>query len=248
MKRQKTKLKQTEIGKIPEDWEVERIGNLVKINEEAINKNYSESNIEYIDTSSVDKGHLIGTQKLKLEEAPSRVKPEYWEGDINWINSGAINNFPIINYTEKISELGLNNSATQLMPKKTIVLPFVISVGKPVSISFLGTEAAGNQSVLGIVPNEKFSSSFIYYCIQNKKKEIYSSVTGGAQQHINKKNVDETPIIILDEETLIKFNLLVDLVEPIIDLILKNAIQNQTLAQIRDTLLPKLMSGKVRVK
>ena len=70
----KIKLKQTEIGKIPEGWEVERIGNLVKINEETINRNYGESNIEYIDTSSVDKGHLIGTQKLKLREAQSRAK------------------------------------------------------------------------------------------------------------------------------------------------------------------------------
>src|SRR3989344_4647184 len=69
-----TKFKQTEIGMIPEDWEVKVIGDLVKINEDTINKNYSEANIEYIDTSSVDKGYLVETQKLKLEEAPSRAK------------------------------------------------------------------------------------------------------------------------------------------------------------------------------
>ena len=189
---------------------------------------------------------IIGKElKTILGGTPSRTKSEYWDGDINWINSGAINNFPLINPTEKISELGLNNSATQLMPRKTIVLPFVISVGKSVSMSILGTESAGNQSVLGIVPNEKFSSSFIYYYIQNKKKEIYSSVTGGAQQHINKRNVDETTIIIPNEEILTKFDLLV---EPLINLILKNALQNQTLSQIRDALLPKLMSGEVRIK
>ena len=69
----KSKFKQTEIGMIPEDWEVKSVGELVKINEETINKNYNEKEIEYIDTASVEKGHLVETQKLKLEEAPSRA-------------------------------------------------------------------------------------------------------------------------------------------------------------------------------
>lgn len=182
--------------------------------------------------------------KTILGGTPDRTKSEYWNGDINWINSGAINDFPVISPTEKISELGLKNSATQLMPKKTIVLPFVISVGKVVSISLLAIETTGNQSVLGIVPNEKFSSAFVYYYIQNQKKEIYSSVTGGAQQHINKSNVDKTPLIIPDRETLKKFD---NLTEPIINKILSNSFNMQTLTQIRDSLLPKLMSGKIRV-
>lgn len=76
------KFKQTEIGMIPEEWEVKIIGDLVKINEDIINKNYSEANIEYIDTSSVDKGHLVETQKLKLEEAPSRAKRIIKDNDI----------------------------------------------------------------------------------------------------------------------------------------------------------------------
>src|SRR4030042_1202676 len=78
----KTKFKQTEIGMIPEDWEVKVVGGLVKINEDTINKNYPEKNIEYIDTSSVDNGHLVETQKLKLEEAPSRAKRILKDNDI----------------------------------------------------------------------------------------------------------------------------------------------------------------------
>ncbi len=183
--------------------------------------------------------------KTILGGTPDRTKPEYWNGDINWINSGAINDFPIVNSTEKISKLGLDKSATQLMSKKTVVLPFVISINTSVSISILGIESAGNQSVLGIIPNKKFSSAFMYYYIQNKKKEIYSSVTGGAQQHINKRNVDETELIVPDKKILEKFNLLV---EPLIDKILENAYETQTLSSIRDALLPKLMSGKIRVK
>ena len=78
----KTKFKETEIGTIHEDWEVKIVGDLVKINECTINKNYNAADIEYIDTSSVDKGHLVETQKLKLKEAPSRAKRILKDNDI----------------------------------------------------------------------------------------------------------------------------------------------------------------------
>ena len=77
-----TKFKQTEIGLIPEDWEVKKIKELVKINEESINKCYKEKFIEYIDTSSVEQGYLIKTQKLQINEAPSRAKRILKNNDI----------------------------------------------------------------------------------------------------------------------------------------------------------------------
>lgn len=76
------KFRETESGMIPEDWDVLRIGDLVKINETVINKHYPERIIEYMDTSSVDNGRLIGTQVLILEEAPSRAKRIVKDNDI----------------------------------------------------------------------------------------------------------------------------------------------------------------------
>lgn len=67
---------------IPEDWEIKKIKDLVRINELGINKNYLENMIEYIDISSVDKGRLIGTQHFKLLDAPSRAKRIVRDNDI----------------------------------------------------------------------------------------------------------------------------------------------------------------------
>jgi len=80
--RQNTKFKRTEIGMIPEDWEVLRMCDLVKINENTISKHYPDKIIEYIDTSSVDNGRLIGTQILNLKEAPSRAKRIVKDNDV----------------------------------------------------------------------------------------------------------------------------------------------------------------------
>jgi len=79
---QKIKFKETEIGRIPEDWEVRQIGELVSINELTINKEYDYEEIEYIDISSVDKGKISDRQLLKLSKAPSRAKRIVRNNDI----------------------------------------------------------------------------------------------------------------------------------------------------------------------
>ena len=209
---QKAKFVDSELGKIPEGWEISKIG-------------------EKLTTI------LGGT--------PSTSNKSYWEnGDIPWINSGAINDFPIINPTNFITKKGLENSAAKLMPVKTVVLPLVISIGKPVNISMLVKEMSGNQSVVGIVGNDKITPEYIYCWVQYKKQEIYGSASGGAQQHINKNIIDSTLILIPKGEILDSFN---QKVVSFFDTIIKKAFENQTLAILRDLLLSKLMSGEIKI-
>jgi type I restriction enzyme S subunit len=186
-----------------------------------------------------------GKIKTVLGGTPNRRVNSYWNnGNIAWINSGAINNFPIITPSELITEAGLNNSAAKIMPIRTVVLPFVISIGQNVPISILGINASGNQSVLGLMENDDFSAEYIYFWMQHIKTLLYSHATGGAQQHINKQNVDDLIILSPKKSTLKKFN---DLCMPMFDRIFNNARGFQILSQLRDALLPKLMSGKIRV-
>jgi len=60
--------------------------------------------------------------KVLLGGTPSTKKPEYWNGDIPWINSGEINKFRILEPTKYITQLGVDNSSTKLLPKGTTVL------------------------------------------------------------------------------------------------------------------------------
>lgn len=214
-------------------------------------KPYKSSEGKMIDSEMGDipggwKISTIGKElKTILGGTPSREKKEYWEnGTVPWINSGELNQFPIVDATEHITEDALKGSAAQLMPKMTVVLPFVISIGKPISISILGLETSGNQSVLGIVENNILPSEFIYYWIKFKIEDIYSWATGGAQQHINKTNVDKTQILVPSKDAMEKYS---RVIRPVFNLIIKNALEVKKLSQIRDSLLPKLMSGKIRV-
>ena len=72
-----------------------------------------------------------------------------------------------------------------------------------------------------------------------------ASQTGAAQQHINKNNVNELKILCPPQQVIDSFTLLV---RPMFDRINSNCFESQTLATLRDTLLPKLLSGEIRLK
>lgn len=177
-----------------------------------------------------------------LGGTPSRQNTDYWNGDIPWINSGEVNNFRIYTPTEYITKLGFEKSATKLLKKKTTVLAITgATLGQ---VSLLEIDTCANQSVVGICENNKISYVYIYPYIKSIIKKIIGSQTGGAQQHINKGNVEDTKILIPNKEIL---NDYIKLVRPQYDLIASICFENEVLTNIRDTLLPKLMSGEIRV-
>jgi type I restriction enzyme, S subunit len=177
-----------------------------------------------------------------LGGTPSTTKPEYWDGNIPWINSGEVNNFRILQGTKFITALGLRKSNTKLLPKGTTVLAITgATLGQ---VSLLEIETCANQSVVGIIPNEILPKEFIFLWIKLKINEIILSETGGAQPHINKNDINETDIIIPDSNYL---NEVKEYIEPLFKKITKNSFQIRTLTALQETLLPKLMSREVRV-
>ena len=180
--------------------------------------------------------------KTGLGGTPSTKKDEFWGGNIPWINSGEVNNFRILEATKYITELGLKKSNTKLLPKGTTVLAITgATLGQ---VSLLEIDTCANQSVVGIIPNEKFPKEFVFMWIKLKINEIILNETGGAQPHINKNDINETEIVVPDKKHLSKA---MEFISPMFDKITKNSFQIRTLTALRDTLLPKLMSGEVRV-
>ena len=180
--------------------------------------------------------------RCELGGTPSRAKPEYWNGDIPWINSGEVNKFRITQPSEKITELGESKSATKRLPKKTTVIAITgATLGQ---VSLLEIDACANQSVVGVVPNSQLPYEFIYPFIKANIQELISHQTGGAQQHINKQNVESLPVVVPSESAL---NSYVSSVNDLYGLIANNCFENERLVEMRDALLPKLMSGELDV-
>lgn len=177
-----------------------------------------------------------------LGGTPSRAKSEYWNGTIPWINSGEVNNFRIIKPSETITELGLTKSATKLLPLKTTVIAITgATLGQ---VSLLEIDACANQSVVGIIPNDDYPYEYIYPLIKQRINELTSHQTGGAQQHINKQNVESLDILVPTAADLDKY---CNTVHNLYEMIANNCFENEYLTSLRDTLLPKLMSGELDV-
>lgn len=177
-----------------------------------------------------------------LGGTPSTKKPEYWNGNIPWINSGEVNNFRIIKATKYISELGLKKSNTKLLPKGTTVIAITgATLGQ---ISLLEIDTCANQSVVGIIPSDKFPKEFVFLWVKHKIKEIILNETGGAQPHINKNDINETEIIIPSKEKIEKG---INVLNPIFNKITINSHQIIKLSSMRDNLIPKLMGGEIRM-
>ncbi len=79
---QEQAFKETEIGRIPDDWRVVKVKDVAKINELSIDKNYRHDIIEYIDISSIENRQISSVQKLSISEAPSRAKRIVRDNDI----------------------------------------------------------------------------------------------------------------------------------------------------------------------
>jgi type I restriction enzyme S subunit len=184
--------------------------------------------------------HLGDVCQCVLGGTPSRVKPEYWGGSVPWINSGMVNEFRITEPSEWITELGLRNSATKLLPAKTTVLAITgATLGQ---VSLLEITACANQSVVGIVPNENLPYTFVYPFIVNSIDELVSHQTGGAQQHINKQNIENLIVPHYAAEVVVQYD---TVVAPLFEKISNNCFESVSLAALRDLLLPRLMSGEL---
>lgn len=178
-----------------------------------------------------------------LGGTPSTKKPDYWGGTVPWINSGEINKFRIYEATKFISELGLKKSNAKLLPVgSTVVAITGATLGQ---VSLLEIETCANQSVVGIVPSEQLPKEYVFLWIKLKIEEIILNETGGAQPHINKNDINDTQIVIPPADLLLEKN---KIFEAWFNKITTNVFQIKNLEKLRDTILPKLMTGEIRVK
>ena len=177
---------------------------------------------------------------ILLGGTPSTEIPEYWNGDLNWLNSGEVAQFPVVYSAERITQKGLENSPTKLMPKGTTI----VSITGNIRTSYLAIDTCANQSVVGILESDTIKYPFLYQYLSRLISKFTTISTGNCQQHINKGTIEEALVVIPDNAVLSYYY---QSVNPLYELITKNSIENQKLIQLRDWLLPMLMNGQATV-
>ena len=201
--------------------------------------------IEILETQIMDRfavfyGSLSNNSTIEenfecvLGGTPNTENSEYWNGDVNWINSGELNNIRIVAPSRTITKTGLEKSAAKLMPRGTTVLAVTgATLGKT---SLLEIDTSGNQSIIGSLENEEIRKDFIYPMLITELPILISHKTGGAQLHINKNDVLGLKIKFPTPSQYKRYS---DHVMPLFDLQSNLVWQNVNLKELKASLLAK---------
>lgn len=174
---------------------------------------------------------------------PPQTHPEYFDGEVKWLRAVDINESFIIETSRTLTKAGFESA------KKSALLfePNTIAISKSGTIGRLGIIAdymCGNRAVINIAPHDTNMLAFIYCFLKSKQREFPDMAVGSVQKNLYVSLLEPLSVSIPDNESLTAFNAVG---APILGMIHNNCVENTDLANLRDTILPKLMSGELDV-
>lgn len=182
-------------------------------------------------------------EQIQNGGTPRRNVLRYWEGgNIPWLTSGEVRQ-SIITATESfITEAGLTESSAKWVPSfATVVALYGATAGQ---VSLTACRLTTNQAVCALIPKEGFAF-YNYHTMRRAIFEMENKAVGSAQQNISKGIVEETQMVLPPTALVECFS---KVASPIFERRIVGLYQSRTLASLRDALLPKLISGEIRVK
>ena len=174
---------------------------------------------------------------------PPQTHPEYFDGEVKWLRAVDINESFIIETSKTLTKAGFESA------KKSALLfePNTIAISKSGTIGRLGIIAdymCGNRAVINIAPHDTNMLAFIYCFLKSKQREFPDMAVGSVQKNLYVSLLEPLSVSIPDNESLTAFNAVG---ASILGMIHNNCVENTDLANLRDTILPKLMSGEIDV-
>ncbi|HQD66206.1 MAG TPA: restriction endonuclease subunit S, partial [Casimicrobium huifangae] len=179
--------------------------------------------------------------RIESGGTPKRTVPEYWNGNVSWLTSGEVRNPIVFETRETISDLGMKESSAKLWPQgTTVVAMYGATAGE---VCLVAKPMTANQACCGLIPNPH-TRAFMYVCARRERESLASKSSGSAQQNLNKGLVESHPTVLPPDDLLRAYE---DIAGVMLDGWIANAQQAHTLSTLRDTLLPRLISGQLRL-
>lgn len=109
---------------------------------------------------------------------PSTKVSSYWGGNIRWMSSGELNYKVIHDVEGRITEEGLNNSSTKIIPENCILIGLAGQGKTRGTVAINRVELCTNQSIAAIYPSDKYISEYLYYNMDSRYEELRAMSTG----------------------------------------------------------------------
>ncbi|WP_198643566.1 restriction endonuclease subunit S, partial [Megasphaera stantonii] len=191
---------------------------------------------------------IIGTvddlaKEIVCGKTPSTKISEYYGSEIPFITIPDMHGKIYVMTTERyLSMYGANSQPKKTLPKNSICVSCIGTAGL---VSLVASESQTNQQINSIIPKDDYSPYYIYLLMRTLSEVINKLGQGGSTiVNLNKAQFGKIQVMIPTVASMRKFD---KTVSPLFSVILENQKENIYLSSLRDTLLPRLMSGELDV-
>lgn len=173
---------------------------------------------------------------------PETLKPEYWNGNIQWFTPTELKKKYVNNSLRTITDLGLKKSSAKILPKGTLLFSSRATIG---DVSITNSECTTNQGFQSFLPNLLNNIEYLYYWIIQNKNEFLKRSSGSTFLEISKSNIEKISISIplLDEQQKIA-----NFLKQVDKRIEKLEEKKEKLEQYKKGIMQKLFSQQIRFK
>ncbi len=190
-------------------------------------------------------GTLDDTIQLLSGGTPKTSVPEYWNGDIPWYtakDAPSLSDVYVLSTERNITSSGVENSSTKVLPADTTIVTARGTVGR---LALLGVPMAMNQTCYGIRGSRGYPDIFTYFRMRSVIEELQARTHGTIFDTITRETFKFIDCVMPSVQVTTEFE---HAIKPVMNQLLGNLKQSHSLAEQRDVLLPKLMSGEVGEK
>ena len=186
-------------------------------------------------------GRLTDVIKLMPGGTPKTSEPLYWDnGTIPFFSPKDVNGVYCFATEKHITETGLNKCSSNLYPKDTIFITCRGTVGK---VCLAACDMAMNQSNYAIKAIDGYSQYYVFFLVKSVVERLIKKSNGAVFSAITSKDFDEE-ILIPSQKAVEDFT---NVIDGFFRRIFTIGTENSRLSLLRDTLLPRLMSGELEV-
>jgi len=213
---------------------------------------FKDGDFEYNETlnKEIPKDWKVGTvadlcKRITNGGTPRRMEPRFWKnGNIPWFKTGELMNSVLMDSEEKITQQGLENSSCHLLPINTVAVALYASptVGR---LGLLKVPATTNQACTALEAKDEIGYGYVFHVLLSNQQYLNIIAVGSVQQNISREIVKNLTTPIPPMAIAKKFQ---QLVEPLYDQMTNNEVEKHILVAIRDSLIPRLLSGEIRGK
>lgn len=182
---------------------------------------------------------------IDIGKTPPRKESQWFSNDKNdkiWVSISDMgkSGLFIFDSSEKLTSEAINKFNISLVPKDSILLSFKLTIGR---VAVTNNEVTTNEAIARFRLNNPLEREFLYFYLKNYNYNLLGS-TSSIATAVNSKIIKAMPMFMPTSTILKKFS---KIVSPLFEKIKELTMESTRLAELRDTLLPKLMSGEIKV-